>query len=69
MSFAQFAGLFVSILTGGVGLIGGAYSILSKDLSSTSAIALSGVTAFVIIATLVAAYNRLTIERFKRREQ
>jgi hypothetical protein len=69
LSFPQFAGLFISILTGGVGLIGGAYGVLSQDISSDSAIVLSGVTALVIVAVLVTLYNRITIERLKRREQ
>ena len=68
LNFPQFATLFFTIITSGLGLLSGAYTILSQDLSGDSAIVLSGVSSVVVIATLATFYNRLTIERLKRKQ-
>jgi len=68
LSFSQFAGIFFGAITTGIGLFAGAYGILSQDLPIPSAAVMSGVTSLVIMALLISLYNRITIERLKRRE-
>lgn len=68
LDFSDFAVLFLTIVGTGVGLIAGAYRVFSQDLSSDSAIVLSGITAVVVVGFMLTLYNRITIERMKRRE-